>query len=531
MKTLQLFTAVVSIFLISNIYSQPVTFDHSFGKEGKLVIPNTKVIIQFEFDKLGNIIAVGVTKGEDEKDYLTMVKTNPNGVIDKSFGNDGVVVLPFPNRYNFQYPWVYYYSFYHPMKMKIRNNNKIFITGDFFVEHLGENRRMFMQFNENGTFDCSFGNNGMIILDDSDFDIYSVNMESEDFFLLGGNAKLSNFPFISKYSYTGQLDETLGKNGKFYLIQKDTLYYPNCIKMLSDQTFLIAGDMHVLLLSYYVTDYFLKIDAQGNLITDFAGEGVNSKFFSCSSSVHSTISTGIIEDKSGDLTILGSSNIIGPYQLSYGISLRRLHYDGTGFEEFGEGNCFAYSKYPYQNSYISTIIQNEKHIFLGLGDRLINVSLNGILNPNFNNSGIFNCGFYFNDMKEQETNKFILGGCLNNNFVLAKIIIPEEVGLSETKSTQPNIEVYPNPASNVLRVTSNGLQVLGVEVYDMMGRKQKTNNTLSPYFNKAPLVAEEQKSRKAEEEVVIDISALQTGIYFVKIMTAQGEVVKKVVKL
>ena len=76
------------------------------------------------------------------------------------------------------------------------------------------------------------------------------------------------------------------------------------------------------------------------------------------------------------------------------------------------------------------------------------------------------------------------------------------------------IDVYPNPNTGELIVTSYELQVTSIEIFDVNGRKQKAEN----------------RRQKAEGEIVIDTSHLPAGIYFVKIITNQGEVVKKIIK-
>ena len=86
------------------------------------------------------------------------------------------------------------------------------------------------------------------------------------------------------------------------------------------------------------------------------------------------------------------------------------------------------------------------------------------------------------------------------------------VGIASAELSN-QITVYPNPTSDVLRVTSEGLQVISVEVFDMMGKKQK--------------------SRKAEEqngEMVLDVSDFPAGVYFLRISTEKGVVTKKVIK-
>jgi len=76
------------------------------------------------------------------------------------------------------------------------------------------------------------------------------------------------------------------------------------------------------------------------------------------------------------------------------------------------------------------------------------------------------------------------------------------------------LKVYPNPTTGQLTVVSYQLSVENVEVFDIYGRKQKA----------------ESRKQKGEGSVVMDISHLVTGIYFVKIYTETGEVVRKVVK-
>ena len=92
------------------------------------------------------------------------------------------------------------------------------------------------------------------------------------------------------------------------------------------------------------------------------------------------------------------------------------------------------------------------------------------------------------------------------------------------KVTTPKLNdiiVYPNPTTGELRITNiprwrgqgvEELRITSIEIFDVYGR-----NVLS---HKSPL----------SPETTINISHLQSGIYFVKISTEQGTIVKKVVK-
>ena len=111
---------------------------------------------------------------------------------------------------------------------------------------------------------------------------------------------------------------------------------------------------------------------------------------------------------------------------------------------------------------------------------------------------------------------------MTNNAIISRPDYPAEVivtidvvmvGVSENESL--NIGVYPNPTMRMLRVTSYELQVTGIEVFDVYGRNQKTESRMSEI---------------GQSEIVINISDLSAGVYFVKIYTELGVVTKKIVK-
>ena len=73
-----------------------------------------------------------------------------------------------------------------------------------------------------------------------------------------------------------------------------------------------------------------------------------------------------------------------------------------------------------------------------------------------------------------------------------------------------SLNIYPNPTNDKLYIETQ-TQTLTVEIYDVYGRRQKS-------------IVNSQRS------TVIDLSDLKSGIYFVKINTEKGNIVKRIIK-
>ncbi|MBR0323045.1 MAG: T9SS type A sorting domain-containing protein [Bacteroidales bacterium] len=75
-----------------------------------------------------------------------------------------------------------------------------------------------------------------------------------------------------------------------------------------------------------------------------------------------------------------------------------------------------------------------------------------------------------------------------------------------------NISIYPNPVNDRLYIETS-TQTQSIEIYDIYGRVQNLRNS------------ETQKLRNS-----IDVSDLNSGIYFVKVKTEEGNIVKRIIK-
>ena len=88
------------------------------------------------------------------------------------------------------------------------------------------------------------------------------------------------------------------------------------------------------------------------------------------------------------------------------------------------------------------------------------------------------------------------------------------LNLDATSLTEENIyfDIYPNPVNDKLYIETE-TEIKEVVVYDVYGRVQNFRNSKT------------QKLRNS-----IDVTDLNSGVYFVKIVTSEGEVVKRIIK-
>jgi len=93
-------------------------------------------------------------------------------------------------------------------------------------------------------------------------------------------------------------------------------------------------------------------------------------------------------------------------------------------------------------------------------------------------------------------------------------IVGINVGVADMNNYS-SLRVFPNPTTGELTIDNGQLTINNVEVFDIYGRKQKA----------------ESRKQKAEGGVVIDLSPLAAGIYFVKIYTEKGIFVEKLLKI
>lgn len=100
-------------------------------------------------------------------------------------------------------------------------------------------------------------------------------------------------------------------------------------------------------------------------------------------------------------------------------------------------------------------------------------------------------------------------GTFNQRFTL---FFEQEDILGPDSNILKAIAVYPNPTTGIINVHSPKAAILGIDIYDIRGRRVV------------------EILDKEENNYLLDLSPLETAIYFIKVYTDSGSITKKVIK-
>ncbi|MCL2246364.1 MAG: T9SS type A sorting domain-containing protein [Lentimicrobiaceae bacterium] len=451
-----MFSFCVLFCSLQFLNAQPVTLDPTFGQNGIAKIPNLGVIQRVIFDQSGNMFAIGSSEIFFENPVV--IKTDANGIVDDSFG---IVPLGIPKAEVFDF--------------KITDENKIFFVG-------GSSQLLyFIRLNENGSFDNSFGENGKIVISNTTF-FLSVNIENDDYLLIGDGYS------ILKYNYNGEIDSCFGINGKVVLEDMETFSHitPLSIKILNDQSILVTGMDDSKPYDYQIV--VCKLNSIGNFVRDFANNGVWK--MNLLPSWNDECIRAAIEDPDGSLLLVGYAHTT---------FMCCLYDDGTINNNFGVNGFSYFDNIPLVSLIQKGFLQNGNKYLIGSYDKLISVSKNGSLDPNFNNTGLFTCeSYYFFDINLQMNDKLILGGSSNGTFSLMRLDIPSNLSVNQLDNSDNSIVVYPNPAKDYLHFnTEQPFEIMDIQGRILLKNKQATRS--------------------------VNVSHLKAGICFIKFENNQVE--------
>ena len=199
-------------------YNANGTLDNTFGTNGSVITnigndDDRSEAIALQPD--GKIVVSGIKgifrpPGEERNSDAVLVRYNPTGTLDTTFGNSGITVSDFG-------PFPDYYAD-DATDLVILADGKIIIVGT--SDGAGYYDSLIARYNSNGTLDTSFGTNGRTKTDLGDGfqdDSSGVAVQADGKLVAVGAALPNSFDLdfaLIRYNPTGTLDTTFGSGGK-----------------------------------------------------------------------------------------------------------------------------------------------------------------------------------------------------------------------------------------------------------------------------------------------------------------------------
>ena len=269
MKAKLLFSFLLILIITLPAFPQAGTLDNSFSGDGKLLI---------EFGNIhdnGRAIHImpdnsSIVLGNYSNDFTNSVgilfKILENGDIDSTFGVNGI------------YTELQYGDALYPWKMIHTSTDQLLIAGTINIG--SNNEKMFVaRYNLDGTHDASFGNGGHFQSNFSMADnegCEAIYEQADGKIVIAGRSYQGSFSklLFARLNSDGTLDTGFGTNGYTDIdesIQGECIYD---LSVLSDGTIVGVGD------GYHSDPYWghrvlmAKLDANGDPITSFGGNGV-----------------------------------------------------------------------------------------------------------------------------------------------------------------------------------------------------------------------------------------------------------------
>jgi uncharacterized delta-60 repeat protein len=255
-RTLTLVTVMVAVLgrPTPGWASAAGSFDPSFGSGGvvhsKADSPDpyaSGVAVQSD----GRIIEVGQSASK----FLVM-RFNPNGTIDTSFGTGGRVLTS-----------IKYFAGAHAVA--IQGDGKIVVAGDSFAKLNSTANIALVRYNTDGSLDTSFGAAGVVVtsVPGAPSDAYAISIQTDQKIVVGGWAQPSSYEFaVVRYNTDGSLDSSFGTGG---IVTTPVGSYA------SGEGLAIGGDGTIVIAGQTIGEFALaRYNTDGSLDTTFGSGGI-----------------------------------------------------------------------------------------------------------------------------------------------------------------------------------------------------------------------------------------------------------------
>ena len=504
------------VFISTSVHSlrgQDVVLDTLFGDNGLVLTDvgsGSDIAYGLALQPDGKIITVG-TSNLDLHYHMTIVRYEPSGQLDMTFGDGGKVVLAIDTTYD----WLY--------DVAVQPDGKIVASGGAIMD----TTQVFaiIRLTATGQLDTSFGSAGVVLTPGSpEGASASANtLQPDGKILVAGNTYNSSIDImLSRYLDDGSLDPAFGVNG---IVVTDFGYDENgkAIEVKSDGKIVVAGSRYGPNWNYSVTQYL----PDGTLDNSFGSGG--SAVVSLTNGVDRCFALALQTD--GKILLGGGTDYgEGPqYDSDFGIV--RFNENGTPDVAFGSNGHTVTDVFASYDTVISLLIQPDGKIlavgFDAGGGSMSRYTYDGSLDPTFGSLGIINewFGTYSDPYAAalQPDGKILTAGLINYgnqySILVCRYLNDLDIGIADFKIPAPTCFSYPNPISSTasFRYALNRSGAISMEMFDANGRHAGT------YLSKAM----RPSGNNCE---VLDLSSLAAGHYTIVLSNEEGSTSVKVVK-
>ncbi len=313
------------------LHAQPGSLDSSFGVDGRAVFSSAALYggsIGHSTQKSGKIIQLAWDGG-----FVNLIRYNADGSIDESFGDSGVAQASYTD--------LGYTSLYLS-GINVQQDDKILVVG-FYFHSPGDyyaRSAAVMRYNEDGSIDESFGNQGITSMPFKDGLLSSLNtnrtiaIDPEERIIISGGfeGNHSSYSFVIRYLPDGSPDESFGDKG---MVSIDFIgfNYSNFraadIALQKDDMLLVGGDAY----NFNDPDRFAVTRLFQNGVTD-SSYGVNGFALAQFNNNKHGLMAAIGLQSNGKIVATGTTQKTDFSKTD--IALTRFSTDGKLDESFGE---------------------------------------------------------------------------------------------------------------------------------------------------------------------------------------------------
>lgn len=481
-------------------------------------------------DNQANMYAIGYSTPEELPDpdwRFFVIKYLPNADLDTSFGVDGIFSYSFEEGTGFA------------TDLLVLPNGKIMVIGNIrFIENNTLLHNTFIaRLNPEGTFDTDFNSVGYTILDD-DYQSEGNKMilTSDNKILIAGGISTaeeqSNLAFI-QLNIDGSYDTSFGTNG-IQLMDTSSYYYEGDYDQFSTiEDFEIQSDGSMIALATTGNNYLIvKFTPELTLDTTFGnGEGLfeyNSSMQGYGTGYNYRPQNIFLNDddtmyvfyvRNCDFTTCNAGDASNSH-----LQIAKIHQDGTLDTSFAEEGIF-YNGKIYGGAEVS--VTADQKITIAYGNptdfRLKKIDSQGNLDPSLSGSSIWISANHSYTARKLAPTAMIAhplddeiiilgwhrGPGIDQLLIFGNITLIGILGVDDVTGTD-QIKAYPNPSKDRFFLEGDFSNNTKIQVIDITGKI---------IFEKNITITDKQ----------IDLSNQPKGVYFIKI-NGQTSSTHKVIK-